>query len=69
MGSEALKEEIRRLFGRRAPEPACSYGFYVRERLSLLEDGLREIKGRVNFLILTIFGAIVAEIILRVVGL
>jgi len=69
VGDEVLKEEIRRVFGRRAPEPACSYGFFIKERVSFLESSLREIKGRVNFLIFAVISAILVEIILRLGGL
>ncbi len=69
MGDEILKEEIKRVFGRRAPEPACSYGFFIKERVSFLESSIKEIKGRVNFLIFAVISAILVEIILRLGGL
>jgi len=69
VGDEILKEEIKRVFGRRAPEPACSYGFFIKERVSFLESSIKEIKGRVNFLIFAVISAILVEIILRLGGL
>ena len=73
--AQKLKETIARL-ARRTPRPSqpllstapgCAFGAVVEERLRGLEQQLAEIKGRVNGLLYTLVGAVIAEIVLRLV--
>ncbi len=48
--------------------PASAFDVQMRERVRGLEDGLKEVKGRVNGLIFLVVGAVVAQVVLRFVG-
>lgn len=72
MGSEELKEAIRRLArGASKPQPkvdmapGCAYGALVSERLKELEKELSEVKARLNGLIFLVVGAVVVQVVLR----
>ena len=77
MASPELKEAIRPLarLGRSASSeappldmaPGCAFGAGVVERIKAIEQGLTEVKGRLNGLILVVLGAVVTEFILRLV--
>ncbi len=69
-----LKRAIAGLRGRPRPcqaslsvAPGCAFGAVVEERLRGLQQQLDEVKGRVNGLVYTLVGAVVVEIVLRVV--
>jgi len=73
--AQKLKGAIARL-ARRSPRPSqpplnttpgCAFGAVEEERLRGLEQQLDEIKGRVNGLFYTLVGAVIAEIVLRLV--
>ena len=70
-----LKGVIARL-ARKSPMPAqiplnttpgCAFGAVVDERLRGLQQQLDEIKGRVNGLLYTLVGAVILEIVMRLV--
>lgn len=79
MGSEELKEAIRRLA--KVPKisvkegvreavnvaPGCAFGAVVDQRLKSLEERLAEIKARINGLIFLIVGAVLLEVVMRLV--
>ncbi|HEX77488.1 MAG TPA: hypothetical protein G4O03_03630 [Dehalococcoidia bacterium] len=75
--SSRLKETIARLARPRRPAPGatspldlapgCAFGTGVAERLKALEQGLGEVKGRLSGIIVVIIGAVVADLILRLV--
>ena len=75
--SAKLKETIGRLARLRRPTPGaaspldpapgCAFGTGVAERLKALEQGLGEVKGRLGGMIVVIIGAVVADLILRLV--
>lgn len=77
-GAEELAAAIRRLAARwrRRPgtqpgvdvSPACAFGAVVGQRLAELERNIAEVKGRLNGLIFLVIGAVVIEMILRLVG-
>ena len=73
MGHEELPHALRALRGRsRTPvridiEPGCAFGALVRERLSDLERHLEEVKARLNGLLFLVAGAVVVDIVLRLV--
>ena len=48
--------------------PDSAFDVQMRERVRGLEDGLKEVKGRVNGLIFLVVGAVVAQVVLRFVG-
>lgn len=48
--------------------PETAFDVQTRERMRGLEDGLREVKGRVNGLIFLEVGAVVAQVALRFLG-
>jgi hypothetical protein len=73
--AQGLKGAIARLV-RRSPRPGqpplstapgCAFGAVEEERLRGLQQQLDEIKGRVNGLFYTLVGAVIAEIVLRIV--
>ena len=78
-GKGALERALRRLRSRRRA-PLVQYGYgteiapdsafdvQMRERVRGLEDGLKEVKDRVNGLIFLVVGAVVAQVVLRFVG-
>ena len=77
MGSEALMEAVRRFAsrgrpGRAAPPvvstvPGCTFGAVVEARLQHLERDLEEVKARLTGLLLVAAGAVVAEVVRRLV--
>ena len=48
--------------------PDSAFDVQMRERVRGLEDGLKEVKDRVNGLIFLIVGAVVVQVVLRFVG-
>jgi len=50
------------------PLPMSAFDVQMRERVRGLEDGLKEVKGRVNGLIFLVVGAVVAQVVMRFVG-
>jgi len=73
--AQGLKGAIARL-ARRSPRPSqtplstapgCAFGAVVEERLRGLQQQLDEIKGRVNGLLYTLVGAVILEIVMRLV--
>ena len=70
MGSEELVSAIRRLARSNLPaevKPGCPFGHLVEERLRALEGAVDEIRGRVNALFFLVVGAVVVEVVLRLV--
>jgi len=74
--SSELKQAIAGLVrgGKAAPgrpavstAPGCAFGAVVEERLKELERGLGEVKARLNGLIFLVVGAVVLEVVLRLV--
>ncbi len=79
MGSEELKQAIRTLS--RVPKvstgenakavvsmaPACAFGAVMEQRLKDIEASLTELKTRLNGLIFLIVGAVLVEIVMRLV--
>ncbi len=47
--------------------PGCAFGAVEEQRLRGLEQQLDEIKGRVNGLLYTLVGAVILEIVMRLV--
>jgi hypothetical protein len=67
MGSEELKEAIRRLRGPRRRvdiTPDSPFDALLEQRLKHLERQVEELKGRVNGLMLAVAGAVIVQIIL-----
>ena len=50
------------------PSPDSAFDVQMRERVRGLEEGLKEVKSRVNGLIFLIGGVVVAQVVLRFVG-
>ena len=48
--------------------PGCTFGAGVAERLKALEQGMGEVKGRLNGLIFVVIGAVVADLVTRLVA-
>ena len=70
MGSEELASAVRRLGRLRPPvevRPGCPFGHVVEQRLRALEGAVYEIRGRVNALLFVVAGAVVVEVVLRLV--
>lgn len=78
MGSEELKEAIRKLWmgkkrrgkeGRkpRVASPESAFDAVVEERLKELEASMRELKAKVNGLIFAVAGAVLTEVVLKIV--
>ena len=79
MGAEELKRTIKALAerarkGRESSQPSgidvspgCAFGAVVGERLRAMEQNLGELKTRLNGLIFVVMGAVVVDIILRLV--
>ena len=79
MGSEELKEAIGRLVraSRLSPEdgrkgavnvaPGCAFGAVVDQRLKDIEGSLSELRSRLNGLIFIIVGAVLIEVVMRLV--
>jgi hypothetical protein len=73
--AQKLKGAIARL-ARKSPAPSqtplstapgCAFGAVEEQRLRGLEQQLDEIKGRVNGLLYTLVGAVILEIVMRLV--
>jgi hypothetical protein len=47
--------------------PGCTFGAVVDQRLTFLEESLGELKSRLNGLIFLVVGAVLVEVILRLV--
>jgi len=70
MGSEELVSAVRRLARPRPAaevRPGCPFGHVVEQRLRVLEGAVFEIRGRVNALLFLVAGAVLAEVVLRLV--
>ncbi len=48
--------------------PACAFGAVVDQRLKDMEQRLEEVKSRLNGLIFLVTGAVVVEIVMRLLG-
>ncbi|MBI4340374.1 MAG: hypothetical protein HY680_10565 [Chloroflexi bacterium] len=48
--------------------PACAFGAVVDQRLKDLEKGLEEVKSRLNSLIYLVAGAVLIEVVMRLMG-
>ena len=72
MGSRKLRNAIRRLVGpkrsREVPPPGLSLEALLNLRMEHLQKQLDEVKGRVNGLLLVILGAVIADLVLRLLG-
>lgn len=72
MGSDPLKDAIRRLRRPRPPEvdlsPASTFDALLDQRLDHLERQVDELKTRINGLMFLVVGAVVAQIILSLSG-
>ena len=74
MGSDPLKDAIRRLRRPRPPEaevslsPASTFDALLDQRLDHLERQVDELKTRINGLMFLVIGAVVAQIILSLSG-
>ncbi|MEK7282122.1 MAG: hypothetical protein AAB037_07230 [Chloroflexota bacterium] len=72
MRSEELKEALGQLVGRKARPaplvltPGCPFGAVVESRLGELEREFGDIKGRLNSLFFLVIGAVMVEVVLRV---
>ena len=70
----ALREQIRRLKGREGGDggidlrPASAYEAVTRQMVETLTDELREIKLRLNNLIFMLAGAIVLDVMIRLIA-
>lgn len=74
--SSRLREAIARLA--RAPQtpplpplevkPGCAFGAGVAERQKALEQGIGEVKGRLNSLIFVVIGSVIADLVSRLVS-
>lgn len=69
----AEKRELARLLHRFRPQPqppislapGCPFGAVVEEKLRGLEKGQRELRGRLHWLLFWMSGAVMAEVLLR----
>ena len=72
MGSRKLRNAIRRLVGpkrsREVPPPGSPLEVLLNLRIEHLQKQLDEVKGRVNGLLLVILGAVIADLVLRLLG-
>ncbi|MCZ6534831.1 MAG: hypothetical protein O6914_02490 [Chloroflexi bacterium] len=72
MGSRKLRNAIRRLVGpkrsREVPPPGLPLEALLNLRMEHLQKQLDEVKGRVNGLLLVILGAVIADLVLRLLG-
>ena len=77
--SEKLGNSMKRLFLRiRNPRreadnafevsPGCAFGALLEERLRNMEGNIEELKGRINGLIFLLVGAVLVEVVMRLVG-
>ena len=46
--------------------PASGFDVLIQERIRSLEDGLREVRARINGLIFLIVGVVIVQVVLRV---
>ena len=67
--------ELRRLARREGANPwpasvapGCAFGVLVEERLRAIDATLREVGARVNGAIFVVLGAVVVELVLRLMG-
>lgn len=69
--TQELKRTIALLGGKSSHRgltpPSIAFGAVVEERLRGLQQQLDEVKGRVNGLVYTLVGAVIVEIVLRVI--
>lgn len=72
MASERLKEAIHKF--RKASQlpaldlaPTNTFEALLDERIKALEKALGEVKGRINGLLLTVVGAVIVEVVLKLV--
>ena len=72
MSSKSLGEALRRLAGRAAPHKTPERGLSFEDLLNLrmehLEKQLDEMKGRLNALFLILLGAVITDLMLRILG-
>ena len=72
MSSKSLGDALRRLAGRAAPRKTPERGLSLDDLLNLrmehLEKQLDEMKGRVNALFLILLGAVITDLMLRILG-
>jgi hypothetical protein len=76
--AESIKARLRLLRSsereqreRRAPisdEPCCAYGLVTRTKLESLAQDIEEIKSRVNALLWSVGGAVLLDVVTRLVG-
>lgn len=73
-GTKKLGDALRRLVQKRTPlsarvdlSPGCAFGVVVDERLKEMERQLGEVKDRLNGLIYLVIGAVVVEVVLRLI--
>ncbi len=70
-----LEDALARLLRRRPasprppvdPAPGCAFGLVVGQRLKELDDDLGEVKARLNGLIFLVAGAVVVDVVMRLV--
>ena len=77
MASEELRSMIGRFFGAGRTQkcfftppdmrPGCAFGALIEQQLKDLEHEIGEIRSRLNTLIFLVIGAVVVEIVLRLV--
>ncbi len=74
MAHEELTRALRALRGKDRQtlppfnvEPGCPFGAVVRERLTDLQRQVEEVKERLNGLLFLVVGAVVVDIVLRLV--
>ena len=72
MSSKGLGKALRRLAGRaasrKAPERGLSLEALLNLRMEHLEKQLDEMKGRVNALVLILLGAVITDLMMRILG-
>lgn len=75
MGSEEMVAALRRLARRpQAPPPAvsltpgCPFGAVLQERIKDLEGQLAEVKARINGLIFLVLGAVILQVVVKLLG-
>ena len=74
-GAEQLTSAIRKLAGRGRGHPhpsldispGCAFGAVVEERLKDLDRHIDEVKGRLNGLLFLVIGAVLVQVIMRLV--
>ena len=72
MSSKSLGDALRRLAGRSAhrktPERGLSFEDLLNLRMEHLEKQLDEMKGRLNALFLILLGAVITDLMMRILG-